>query len=268
MKKLFTFLSVLLAVVFQSIAQPQSFSYQGAARAADGSALTSRNINLRISIKETAGAANNLYQEVHQALTNNIGVFHIEIGKGDPITSTFANINWRGDRFMKVEMDPNGGGAFVDMGTTQLLSVPFALRAASASSSDDWMTVSGKLIPQSENGVLIGTGLEVGVAGRSFSQVKSGRTLLPNSGNASLDAEFTIPNCIPNRLQGGVIQNIKNIVLTPENSAPGDFSIMLRSFSMNEASNELTVRVRIRRLDVATGWSLPITVNWVLFEPK
>ncbi len=69
-------------------------------------------------------------KRIPEKLTNAFGLVDLEIGKGTPVTGTFTGINWGdNDYFLKVEMDPNGGSSWQAMGTSQLLSVPYALYA-------------------------------------------------------------------------------------------------------------------------------------------
>jgi hypothetical protein len=47
---------------------------------------------------------------------------------GTPVSGTFSNINWgKNAKFLQVEMDPAGGNSFTDLGTQQMMSVPYAL---------------------------------------------------------------------------------------------------------------------------------------------
>ncbi len=117
---------------------PQSFKYQAVARDGSGNVLTSRNVSFKISILKgsTSGAVS--YSETHKTTTNAYGLANLEIGKGTPVSGNFANINWAsGSYFVKVELDPNGGSAYQNMGTSQLLSVPYALHAKTVEENDD-----------------------------------------------------------------------------------------------------------------------------------
>ncbi|MBK8494610.1 MAG: hypothetical protein IPL50_05945 [Chitinophagaceae bacterium] len=55
------------------------------------------------------------------------------------VTGTVAGINWTafgagsGTKYLRVEIDPTGGAGFVNVGSTQLVSVPYALNAGAAS---------------------------------------------------------------------------------------------------------------------------------------
>ena len=71
--------------------------------------------------------------ENHFVNTDAFGLFNLVIGAGAVQTGNMATIDWSNDNYyLKVGMDATGGSSFVTMGTTQLLSVPYALYAKSA----------------------------------------------------------------------------------------------------------------------------------------
>lgn len=125
--------AILCSIMLASFAQaPSKFNYQGAARDASGTALVNQNISLRISVIDSTATGNVVYTETHSATTNANGLFSLAIGDGTPTLGTMGAINWSAnDKFIKVEMDENGGANYTDLGTTELLSVPFAMYAAS-----------------------------------------------------------------------------------------------------------------------------------------
>ncbi len=70
-----------------------------------------------------------VYQENHNVTTNAFGLFNLVVGQGQNAIGSFATINWAtGPYYMKVLIDANASG-LVDMGYTQLWSVPYALYA-------------------------------------------------------------------------------------------------------------------------------------------
>ncbi len=130
MKKLFLIFAAAVLFHLQVSAQaPGKFNYQGIARSGTGAALANKTLGIKISILDGDNAnAGVLYSETQSATTNASGLYNLAIGAGKAVQGTFAGIDWgAGDRFIKVEMDPEGGSAYVDLGTTQLLSVPYAL---------------------------------------------------------------------------------------------------------------------------------------------
>jgi uncharacterized protein (TIGR02145 family) len=108
---------------------PQAFNYQAVARDLTGSILANQTVSFRISILKNTISGTVVYSETHSGIkTNAFGLVDLKIGKGIVYAGNFTTIDWGGStNFIKIEMDPLGGTAFQDMGTTQLLSVPYAL---------------------------------------------------------------------------------------------------------------------------------------------
>ena len=129
MKKLLTVSAILFLCFFVNAQAPQALNYQAVARTADGVIIPTQNIGVRFSILDVSITGTTLYSETHTVITNSYGLFTLAIGKGTPVTSTFASINWASgtDKFLKVEIAPAGGSNYQLQGTTQLLSVPYAL---------------------------------------------------------------------------------------------------------------------------------------------
>jgi len=109
---------------------PASFPYQAVARSTSGNLLASQALSLRISLLDGSITGTVVYQEVQNVTTNTLGLFTLSIGLGTVTSGSFAAINWgSGSKYIKVEMDPAGGNSFTVMGTSQLLSVPYAIYA-------------------------------------------------------------------------------------------------------------------------------------------
>ncbi len=128
---LLTILMFITNVLFSQA--PQTFPYQAVARGLNGNLLSNQNITVRFSILDGSNAGPVVYQETHSATTNNLGLFNLNIGQGTIQIGTFPAINWgNASKYIQVELDVNGGNNFVMMGTSQLLSVPYALYADKA----------------------------------------------------------------------------------------------------------------------------------------
>ncbi|MBS1542037.1 MAG: hypothetical protein JST14_00245, partial [Bacteroidetes bacterium] len=66
--------------------------------------------------------------------TDNAGAFSLKVGLGSSTSGTFNQINWsNGDKYIQSEFDFNDGSGFQLSGTSQILSVPFALYAGNGS---------------------------------------------------------------------------------------------------------------------------------------
>jgi len=105
-------------------------NYQGVARDNGGNVLTNQNVGLRLSILSGSISGTVEYSETLTAATNDFGLFNVQLGGGSIVSGSFSGIDWGSNsHFVKVEMDASGGTSYTLMGTSQLLSVPYALYA-------------------------------------------------------------------------------------------------------------------------------------------
>jgi hypothetical protein len=123
--------------VLEGIAQaPENFKYQAVARDLSGQTIMNSTISLRLSILDETSSGAVVFQETQSTTTNDFGLFAISIGSGTLTAGSFSGIDWaNGDKFLKIETDFTGGNSYSEMGTTQLLSVPYALYAKYAGTS-------------------------------------------------------------------------------------------------------------------------------------
>ncbi len=125
-------LSTFLVLQSASAQAPQKMSYQAVIRNASNTLVANANVGVKVSILQTTATGTSVYSETHQPTTNTNVLATFEIGNGTVISGNFAAINWaNGPYFIKTETDPTGGTNYTISGTSQLLSVPFALYAAS-----------------------------------------------------------------------------------------------------------------------------------------
>ena len=119
-------LSILQCVCFGQ--SPQSIPYQAVVRNADGSAMSSTGMTMTFKIHDVTAAGTIVYQESHSTTSNAQGLVILQVGQGQASVGTFDNINWgNGAKFLHVVM--NAGNGEVDLGTQQMMSVPYALYA-------------------------------------------------------------------------------------------------------------------------------------------
>jgi hypothetical protein len=110
---------------------PALIPYQAVARDAAGQALNNATINARFTIHDGAATGAAVWQELQTVTTTELGLFTVQLGSIVPLTG----VNWsNGNKFMQVEIDLGQG--FVDMGTQQLLSVPYALFSSNAQNAE------------------------------------------------------------------------------------------------------------------------------------
>lgn len=132
MKKIFLIIALVITTV--SLAQtPEKMSYQAIVRNADGNLLSEKAVGMQISILKNSATGTAVYVETHTVNTNVNGLVTLEIGTGTIITGIFSDIDWLSDTyFIKSETDLDGASNYTISGTSQLLSVPYALHAKTA----------------------------------------------------------------------------------------------------------------------------------------
>jgi hypothetical protein len=144
MKKIFTTISAVMVTVCILAQAPQKMSYQGVIRNSSNVLVTSSPVGMRVSILQGSTTGTPVYVETQTPTTNANGLVTIEIGGGAQVTGTFAGIDWStGIYFIKTETDPTGGTSYSITGTTQLLSVPYALYSKTSESSTGAVTITG-----------------------------------------------------------------------------------------------------------------------------
>ena len=135
MKKLMPLFLALLIYNAADAQVPQQVNYQAVARNASGAVLANQAVSVKFIIHDATPTGTIIYEEIHTGLTTNqFGLFTTAIGTGTQVGSnTFPSISWGVNaKYLDVQIDPTGGNSFVDMGTTQLNSVPYALYAANS----------------------------------------------------------------------------------------------------------------------------------------
>jgi len=138
MKKILFLMGIVLGLHIGFAQVPEKMSYQAIIRNAVGQVLPNQSIAIKASILQGSPAGAAVYSERLTGNTNTNGLVTLEIGSGTVLTGTFNAINWStGSYYLKTETDLAGGTNYTITGTSQLLSVPYAMFAKSAG------TVSG-----------------------------------------------------------------------------------------------------------------------------
>lgn len=142
MKKILLLFGVLSGLFMGLSQAPEKMSYQAIIRNGSGQILGNQSIAVKVSVLQGSPAGAEIYAERLTGNTNTNGLVSLEIGTGTVITGTFASINWSsGSYYLKTETDPDGGTNYTITGTSQLLSVPYALYAKSAGNSGGTFTI-------------------------------------------------------------------------------------------------------------------------------
>jgi hypothetical protein len=128
---LFAVAVLLTAGLFAQV--PDSFSYQAVVRDGNGDIVVSQPVSFQLSIISGSVSGTVEYAETHSLTTNGFGLVTMPVGAGTVVSGDIATIDWGSAvHFIKVELDIAGGTSYTDMGTVQLLSVPYALHAKTA----------------------------------------------------------------------------------------------------------------------------------------
>lgn len=160
-------LLILLTLTVNSFAQaPSLINYQAVARDAGGNLITNQYIDVKFTIKSFA-AGNYVvnYEESHDSvLTNQYGLFNVQIGGGTPISGTFPNAaSWSTTpKFLNIDIDFGSGFISMTPAPLQFVTVPYALYSAYAGNA-----ISGATGPTGRDGntILNGTTAPAGNIG-------------------------------------------------------------------------------------------------------
>ncbi|WP_449399959.1 beta strand repeat-containing protein [Chryseobacterium wanjuense] len=133
MKKILFAMGIVLGSHLAFAQVPEKMSYQAIVRNTGGQILANQSVGIRASILQGSPAGAAVYSERLTGNTNANGLLTLEIGSGTVLTGTFNTINWcTGSYYLKTETDPTGGTNYTITGTSQLLSVPYAMYAKTA----------------------------------------------------------------------------------------------------------------------------------------
>ena len=136
MKKILFILSAALLSLPALAQAPSKMSYQAVVRNASNALVINRPVSMRVSILRGSISGIPVYVETQTSSTNDNGLMTMQIGDGVVQSGNLDSIDWSSNQyFIKTETDPNGGVNYSITGTSQLLSVPYALFAKSSGSS-------------------------------------------------------------------------------------------------------------------------------------
>ena len=138
MKTLYSILLLMLISTLAYSQAPEAFNYQAVIRNSAGDILANSQVAVQVSMLQDTETGTAVYVERFNPTTNDYGLIALKLGMGDVQSGTFNTIDWGAHPYyIKIEVDPNNGTAFTSMGTSQLLSVPYALYAASGNQGPD-----------------------------------------------------------------------------------------------------------------------------------
>ncbi|MDC1362229.1 DUF1566 domain-containing protein [Crocinitomicaceae bacterium] len=130
MKKLVLSLVAIATISLSSYGQaPEGFKYQAVVRDAGNTILNNQAVGMQIEILQGGISGTPVYTESFTPTTNTYGLVNLEIGTGTT-SDDFTIIDWANDTyFIRTSIDVTGGSSYSEMGTSQLMSVPYAMYA-------------------------------------------------------------------------------------------------------------------------------------------
>ncbi len=257
MKK-FYLLSILFLCTLGMFAQtPQKMNYQTVIRNSSGMVLANQSVGIQISILQGSALGTAVYVETQTPTTNANGLANIVIGTGSVVSGNFSTINWANNTyFIKTEIDPAGGTSYTITGTSQLVSVPYALYAASSGSAPQ-VTVIDNLISTSTTKALSAN------QGKILEGTKLNKTLT----NASVFIGDVSNNAVATAISGDATL-ANNGTLTIANNAVAGTDISLASEAVGDIMyNNGTDWVRLPKgtagqaLTINAGATAPVWVT-------
>ncbi|MBK9338678.1 MAG: tail fiber domain-containing protein [Lewinellaceae bacterium] len=202
---------------------PQGFSYQCIVRDNNGASLNNQTVNLLFTIRNGAPNGPVSYSEMQTSSTNEFGLINLFIGQGTALQGTFSTINWGGgSKYLTVSVE-TAPGVFDELGTSQLMSVPYALYAQNtASSGDNWGTQTVQTAPTLSGTGTTTTPLTIAQQGAQPGQVLkwNGTTWVPEDDNTGQSGTVSEINTGAG-LEGGPITTTGTISLANSPVTPG-----------------------------------------------
>jgi len=177
----------VLSIAIANAQAPQKFSYQAAIRNNSNTPIANTAVSVKISLLKDSATGAVVYSETHAATTNANGIVTLQIGGGNKLSGNFSAINWGSSNYyVKTETDPTGKSNYVNSGTAQLLSVPYALYAGASGTAgtpgkDGVSVTNTKVLGDSlfitlSNGLTLNAGNVRGVKGIQGVQGLTGAT--------------------------------------------------------------------------------------------
>src|SRR6056297_303537 len=236
MRRLILLTAFVLGVCNLFAQAPDGFKYQALIRDSNGEILSEQSIALRISIIQGSASGTSIFSERHISNTNKNGLVNLIIGQGTPVSGTFSSIPWGNDLFfLKLEMDPEGGNSYTEMGTSQLLSVPYALYSEQSKTVDHYSSDTLFVVKDNQGNVVFAVfpdGAKVYVNDTSARGPIGGFAV---SGRNNTKGEYEVMRVTPDSTR---------IFVNESNKGPiGGFAVSGRNNTKNKQSEYEIIRV-------------------------
>ena len=138
---------VLLVLVGYVISAqvPQRIAYQAVLRNSDGTVMANQQVELQVLLHRTTATGDVLYSETHTKTTTNQGLVAFEIGAGTVNAGTFSGISWSDPIFLELKVRKQDQQSFTDLGTSQIVAVPYAFLAEKSLNASNGISSLGPL---------------------------------------------------------------------------------------------------------------------------
>ncbi len=214
---------ITLLMSFSAFAQaPNLLNYQGVARNNVGNPLPNQTMKLRLSIHDLLPSGAVVYSEIRQITTNLGGLFSVQIGSAgaSSSTGTLGGVNWIvGNKFLQVELDPASNNNYMDIGTVQLVSVPYAFGAGSAATVKTNANLTG-VVTSVGNATSIANGAITSDMIGTLTKSKVGLDLVNNTSDAAKPISTATQGALDKKL---AIADSTNGYVTPSQLAAKTF---------------------------------------------
>lgn len=190
MKNIYALFTALLLTVSVFAQAPQKMTYQAVIRDASNVLLTNTAVGMRISILQGSSTGASVYTELHFPTSNANGLVTFEIGGGAVVSGTLSAVNWaNGPYYLQTETDPAGGTAYTITGTSQLLSVPYALHAGNIPTNVSSFTNDAGYITAEVDGSVTNEIQTLSVSGSTLT-ISGGNSVTLPAGGGTLDQAY------------------------------------------------------------------------------
>ena len=166
MRNLYTLLTAIIITTSVFAQAPEKMSYQAVVRDASNALVATQAVGMQISILQGGATGTPVYVETQTPITNANGLVSLEIGTGTLVSGDFTTIDWSaGPYFIMTETDPTGGTSYTITGTSQLMSVPYALHANTAENVINDLVDDADADPANEIQTLALSGSDLTISG-------------------------------------------------------------------------------------------------------
>jgi hypothetical protein len=266
MKKLLTLFALIVITTINAQA-PQGFNYQATVRNSSGALVINQNVNFKFNIMLNSQTSLPVYSETHQAPTDDLGQVNLVIGTGTATTTgSFSSINWgTGNYFLGIEL--NTGSGYVAMGTTQLLSVPYAFYANSSGNAQattpnlaSVLAVNNSANSQQIKNLANPTAAQDAVT-KSFLETSMNRVI--NKGDNTSNPTYLIPDNTDIYFSEEGLWNL-NVMLPTPNSSNNFLYSRIGKFLLLKCSSSFSFNILTNNTDLTQNLNL-VTNKSALF---